>query len=71
MSAPTQPQAFGGPSGPSSAPLSAMNIVQRLTTVNEQTWLSMGNVYFISQHIATFWQSSDKLFDRNTRRVNE
>jgi hypothetical protein len=47
MSATTQPQAFGGPPGPSSASLlPTMNIVQRLTNVNEQTWLSMGNVYF-------------------------
>ncbi|KAI8577619.1 hypothetical protein K450DRAFT_250900 [Umbelopsis ramanniana AG] len=44
MSATAQPQAFGGPPGPSSAPLPAMNIVQRLTTVNEQTWLSMGTL---------------------------
>jgi hypothetical protein len=53
MSATPQPQAFGGPPGPSSAPLPNINIVQRLATVNEQTWLSMGkNVYFEDMDLA-------------------
>ncbi|KAG2176381.1 hypothetical protein INT43_005615 [Umbelopsis isabellina] len=42
MSATPQPASFGGPPGPSSAP--ALNTVQRLAAVNEQTWLSMGTL---------------------------
>ena len=50
MSATQQSQPFGGPPGPPSAP--PMNIVQRLATVNEQTWLSMGNVYFACPYLS-------------------